>query len=648
MTETDDLYRQDLPRGFSREQDGGDYHEIIGNNGRCKLNNEKKPSSPAQCASEKPEEGQAPISYALRKAKPQKVPMTWIDKDESGDYDPEKEACELRKANRKKAKGKKNQSKKKIKKCIARLLVGPVLIHTVRNITNEEDNWPEDWSDLDSDEEAEAEYKKPLIRKSTPGRKSQEPISDPAEEYGGLTGHACAAGCISCRKYLQTCSILQASKWPCASCIDNDEGNMSRLIVEPKVKDVCQRCKAEGPVCDFAMKPKILGQCSQCQEARSDCSTKPPPGHNIIRTSLDFLRLNRIGEHATCDACRLLNKTCSMKRKGAKSPPCINCKRLGIGCTFYNCADDNLVGPKKKRTANSAKKQQGAYDLEEEPATPSRSNFFTEADWAESDDGMQEVARAVTPSMEMVDAHGNVGKTTKIWTSFCHPIQFDSINGTSDDCSFCQVPLFCFVGHFERKVEVIEWNNGLGYTELMGGHSDSENPTRMCKKCSISRIQIGTCEMNHKIVSIKDNGREQNLDDAVNELLMVQPGNDEAEKQLDHFCSYCFQFAAFLCCTPQPSLISSLHGEEVMQAGCGLRLCVTCEQRIREDFEGDWDRMVTALDKAPKPREGEEQSMKMIVPRADVGFLRKNGLLYKNVENDMTEMNGPDWVELAD
>ena len=54
-------------------------------------------------------------------------------------------------------------------------------------------------------------------------------------------------------------------------------------------------------------------------------------------------------------------------------------------------------------------------------------------------------SRSPTPEIEMEDEAGHKGTLTKIMTSFAHPIQFGSIENTSD-CNFCELPIFGFVG----------------------------------------------------------------------------------------------------------------------------------------------------------------------------------------------------------
>ena len=88
----------------------------------------------------------------------------------------------------------------------------------------------------------------------------------------------------------------------------------------------------------------------------------------------------------------------------------------------------------------------------------------------------------------MEDTDGHKGMLTKIKTSFSHPIHFGAIENTTD-CNFCELPIFGFVGLFEKEVHVIRWYSGLGYTEVGGGHAEN-GPTTMCQVCNIGKLYL--------------------------------------------------------------------------------------------------------------------------------------------------------------
>jgi hypothetical protein len=182
-----------------------------------------------------------------------------------------------------------------------------------------------------------------------------------------------------------------------------------------------------------------------------------------------------------CTNCRREKKRCSLKKKTDK-PPCKYCKKHNIGCTFYEIP--KVVKEKK------AKAKGPTEGDAPEVAIPDH-DYFTKEDLEDlyNEDVYME-SRSPTPEIEMEDEAGHKGTLTKIMTSFAHPIQFGSIENTSD-CNFCELPIFGFVGHFEKEVHVIRWYGGHGYTEVGGGHAqDKEGVTTMCQICAIGRLDI--------------------------------------------------------------------------------------------------------------------------------------------------------------
>ena len=118
-----------------------------------------------------------------------------MDTDKSGNWDPDQEAKErqkkalrarVAKKEKKQKKEKKGKGKKRSEdvddtmKHIVKLRVKN--IGDVRNVTNDEQNWPDGWSDTDS------EFRVSL-RENTPDRAKQKALEDPADPEHDLTGH---------------------------------------------------------------------------------------------------------------------------------------------------------------------------------------------------------------------------------------------------------------------------------------------------------------------------------------------------------------------------------------------------------------------------------------------------------------------------
>ncbi|KAF2105341.1 hypothetical protein BDV96DRAFT_592623 [Lophiotrema nucula] len=238
----------------------------------------------------------------------------------------------------------------------------------------------------------------------------------------------------------------------------------------------------------------------------------------------------------------------------------------------------------------------------------------------------------------MEDTEGRHGVVTKIWTSFSHPMKFDSEGTCPSSCSFCTMPCFGMVGYTEKQVHVLKWDNGLGYSELAGGHRDTFDNTYMCQQCVMDRVQVMFCP-GHEIKTL-DNG-EQDFDQAAADLMEAEPATPMLRFQLQRWCSMCFSLAAYQCCAAQPDLMGASEEGEAMLNGCGLRLCASCECKLRKDFGCECDAMAATLDKEPKMRAKTKDGT--IVTRADVGFLTKEGLLMRNVDQ-----TSPNDVEAED
>jgi hypothetical protein len=521
-------------------------------------------------------------------------------------------AAKKQKKERRKAKGKRNAPTDWVMKCIAKLQFEA--FGNVRNITEDVQNWPDGWSDVDSDQERELQEYRGFHRKNTPGLEAQLPLEDPADKADDLTGHPVARGCKQCRKIEQACSMVKGDTYPCDRCVNND--SECHLIQQPTVKDRCKQCnEVDEQTCSLQDDPRQI-ICDRCADGDYICEAFPPEGYKAKRIDLDEIAYGSNRAYAACTACRTLKKKCSLKGK-TDNPPCKYCTKNNLGCTFYDL-------PKHDAPKQTAKKKTLLEHIAPEFTKPSQ-EYFTPEDLADMSRRRIEVLpREPTPEIEMEDAEGHKGKLTKIRTSFAHPIQFNVRRGEGLECSFCNVPTFGMVGHFEREVHVIQWYSGLGYSEVGGGACSDYGQTIMCEDCTISRLQIMLCE-GHVLEGLPDVCEDFDL--VTDELMGTEADSPEMHYQLQRWCSLCFLPAWFGCSSVAPSLANGVS--EV--AGCGLRLCKPCEQTLRMDYDGDFARMVAAMDANPKISEadGLTQDIEGRV-RADVGFLREDSLLVRN------------------
>ena len=149
----------------------------------------------------------------------------------------------------------------------------------------------------------------------------------------------------------------------------------------------------------------------------------------------------------------------------------------------------------------------------------------------------------------------------------------------------------------------------------------------MCADCTNRRLQVLACP-GHQFERVTDVAVDH--DELAHELAEAEIGGADVQYQLQRWCSICFSPALYGCCTVQPNVV----GQEVAEiTGCHLRLCFACEMTLRERHEGDLDQMVTEMDSKPKIVEADELLEREIKgrPRADVGFLRQDGLLMRTV-----------------
>jgi hypothetical protein len=234
-------------------------------------------------------------------------------------------------------------------------------------------------------------------------------------------------------------------------------------------------------VCSFENDPD-QAICDHCADNELICDALPPKGYRAERIDITEILYGPDRLYTACTVCRKEKKRCSLKKKTDK-PPCKYCKKNNIGCTFYDL-------PKIEKNKGKAKAIGPTEGDVPEVSIPS-SKFFSPEDLMDMDSrNVQIESRSPTPEVEMEDHVGHKGTLTKIKTSFSHPIQFGVVENTTD-CNFCELPVYGFVGLFEREVHVIRWYNGLGFTEVGGGHAENNGPTTMCQTCAMGTLTHG-------------------------------------------------------------------------------------------------------------------------------------------------------------
>jgi len=493
----------------------------------------------------------------------------------------------------------------------------------VRNCTDDEQNWPDNWSDIDSGCERERQECRDFFRSNTPGLHMQMSISDPRNEIDDLTGHPIARGCKSCRKNEDNCSIVEGGEYPCVQCANTNV--TCELIIPATTKGFCKQCVADGvECCSFANEPG-MAICDHCVEGEFVCEALPPKGYRAKRINIDELVYGEDRPYRACTVCRQEKKRCSLKK--SDKPPCKSCKKKHIGCTFFDFPKEE---PVNKATEFTGYSPPDPTEVAAPEVVMPICSYFTAEDLADMEAPDQEMpSRETTPEIIMEDIDGNKGILTKILTSFAHPIEFN-IKREASDCNFCQMPVFGITGEYEREVHVICWNNGLGYTEVGGGHCEDKGATRMCTLCTANRFQIVYCT-DHKLKYVGEGESMQDFDSVANDLLSTEPGSAMMQSELLRWCSLCFSVAKFECSAIQIPLYSDEDKKDSEIVGCGLRLCEHCERRLTEEFGDDMNLMVCEMEKLSKIRINAENEDLEGRARADVGLLKKDGLLTNNV-----------------
>jgi hypothetical protein len=493
----------------------------------------------------------------------------------------------------------------------------------VRNYTNDEDNWPDDWSEVDTEYEEEAKEYREYYRRNTPDADIQLPIEDPNGLVDDITGYPSARGCKQCRADGKDCTMMEGGTFPCDECEDEDV--LCEPIIKPVTKGRCTQCAHDDQdTCSFEDDPE-QSICTQCTDGQFVCEALPPRHYKTPRISIDEILYGPNRKHIQCTFCRTEKKRCSLKKKTDK-PPCKHCKKHGIGCTFYDIP--KAVTERQTAAAKKKKAALGATEGDAPEVSKPSSEFFSPEDLEDmfrADDAP--ISREATPELEMVDEAGNKGMLTKINTSFAHPVQFNFQVDNAGDCNFCEIPMFGFVGHFEKEVHVIKWHSGLGHTELGGGHVEDRGLTTMCTDCTLNRVQMILCE-GHEFESLTDDSIIQDVDTIANELMDAEAGSAEMRHQLQRSCSMCFSIASWGCARNQPALSGETDEEE--RVGCGLRLCDKCLKILRDVYEWDLEEMAGAMASMPKSTEEDGNANALQgKPRADVGLLLKDGLLMR-------------------
>ena len=544
---------------------------------------------------------------------------TWLDQDQSGDFDPTgKEPQPLLLSARKRERlvyqtGESNTAPKKPKLNTWKAgrnqgLSYPITINIksdrgralLQKYDDLPDNWPEyryasddrgpNFTELNLDSVQPQRLRSRQRNQCT--LISSAPYSNLHRDHPTFAeitlGHPAARGCKGCFEVGAPCTLLQEGfSYPCFAC---QEDNIEcELILPPAKKRPCESCRRRRIVCSYRSDDDHSSQCKQCANDGIKCVAGPLSGRTRTGPSLDGGYTTKTKfipsterPYASCTECRKAKKWCSLASKPSTtdSGTCKRCVGLEQQCTFeaVHTRQRKCGRPQRGRTSR----------LISEP--------------------------------NLLNTHDRVGTTKLITTRLVHPITFNYLvpDDDSNPCHWCEDIVYGIIGFAEAHVEVIDYHDGQGYIEIGGGRTaQGHEPSRMCYKCTASRLFIAGCE-GHDIQPIE--GVDPKSFDYDEVLEWLTPGMTSAAPF--RWCSVCPSPACFACKKPGMAGMC-LEGEEAAgngPSGCGLLLCENCAVSILEEPDSGLDGLISGLGDAGP-----------LGIRADADFLSSDGYLLRRI-----------------
>ncbi|EME48860.1 hypothetical protein DOTSEDRAFT_30229 [Dothistroma septosporum NZE10] len=400
-----------------------------------------------------------------------------------------------------------------------------------------------------------------------------------------LSAKPFARGCWGCTT-TGTCSLLHDERqWPCQTCLDDDMD--CELIIQPTRKRACEMCKRRKIACSYNYTRNHGVSCEQCQSVGQRCIAGRAKEFLKPRVTYDRdweadpLPKRRGGkqqELEECLECVGAGRPCAYPARNYGSP-CEDCTDRGLACTITS-----NVPAENASSIDSATLAGGEY----EKATSSEvAPILTKPRSVEQ---ARLPTRAATAAAEH-RLEKTKGTQRKIYTCFSHPITFNcDLEGDQDSsCHFCTEPALPKLGFGTLHPEVVDWSDGRGFDEIRNGHIEKNQieKTRLCYAYTSSRLAIVTC-YRHKL----DN------------IISRSAGLAEAGPQSCHICNGTATYG----CIP-----SDGHA-----TGCGLELCRPCAVTLSRDHSGHLGKMLGKL--ADFPEDPHPRTL-----RADCEFLREDG-----------------------
>ncbi|KAK3674995.1 hypothetical protein LTR78_004928 [Recurvomyces mirabilis] len=571
---------------------------------------------------------------------------TWIDQDNTGNYDSEEEERQLR--------AKRNQVR-------LRRRVDSVADHSSEGSNGDDDiSAPHEprklvtrlpfttasgrlalYSILNKPparHEAEIDHFSIGYRLRSQAASAAEPKQSRNAEHGlpeDLTGHPIARGCWGCLDPgKDDCPLLEYEHtYPCHACLESS--SECELIIPPTSKRVCESCKRRRRTCSYTYNDLHNEPCLDCADDGFHCVAGPAKDTIRSRIRYDAPPIVKKAAPAkvywTCQQCQEAGRNCSFTSNGQSVPDCTACEMDGVICVPKQ--SDTKPQPGKQEMARKAeerrKKRVAAVEHDKEPPSKSKktgvsgkeiaNKQLVGLDQSDTHDILRQEAmsgRNQSHIEQRTAANLEIsprGRTRTITTRFSHPILFNNTATAANGiCDFCDGSSFALLGFEPKAVEVIDWQDGRGLTEVSGGHMGEGMPsTRMCIVCTMHRCNIITCQ-DHSLRKLPNADKLlQRAGAALTDLFtgMIQ--------KKDKWCSLCPSLASYKC---ETGTVDS-HGWPCL--GCGLLLCETCMVYLGV-ADGDLQKMLAGMRNEPS----DERPLGM---RADIELLKPDGSLVRHM-----------------
>lgn len=555
---------------------------------------------------------------------------TWIDTDETGNYDPAQEerqarskrprakAARLRQVDLSDTAGSSDETlQKNLGHSTADEQVSRPSTVLIFNSEDGKSRYKEFIARLEAERDADERGYRLRKRQTAPVHRSGATVGgyEAAELPDDLTGYPVARGCYECAALLSSdpskpgtehCSLLDDERnWPCDHCYD--DGHDCTVISQPIRKRACEACKSRREACSYVTTRNHGQPCRQCAQLGHPCVAGPVKEY--IRPRLRYereweddpypqpkRRHGKTREPETCEECRVAGKLCLYKPDidGHYRKACEACLTGSMPCTITG-----------HRTSK---------------ASPDHSSL----DWNDAEQS-HPPAMALTATSQQGRAAETIDETPghqtlvrAILTSFAHPICFncdaestaESCRSTDEqDCHFCAEPALAVYGFGKVEALVRDFKDQPGYEEVTNGHvANGIASTRLCAMCTTIRMSVLMCEK-HDMRPILGVDASEAQDVSIDILL------DKGSMDLHQFCAVCTNRATFECAVVD-------EGNAGADAGCGLKLCEGCAITLEREHKRSLAGLLEGLDV-------ELANNKTIELRADRELLRDDGPLMR-------------------